>query len=460
MPTKHFIAKWVKSINWEKASKDLVKDASRYDYFDTTPLAIGVSLGLRVGKRRKVWFAAYRNEAGTWKRYTLAKRFPELGYADARQEATKAVIKILNRLDPSKEKQDHKKAPTFADLATLYIEKEAKRKKKSWSEDDRRINKHLIPALGGIKAHEVRASHIQEILDEIVDRAPTEANRTFALIRRMYNWALKRAEFENFLNFNPCSKVHTPSKENQRDRVLNIDEIKRSWGAYDGLIDREEGPERLLPDDMANIFRLLWLTAQREIEVLSIRLSDIDFNTSWWTIPKHIAKNKLTHRVPLSSWAIVIINSQIEFKRSLADLAEQKHKTLKTTTAPKKRVRLEKQIPLLQRQSESEYLFPSISKEGHITDIWRPHHKVRDYFNIVDYRPHDIRRTVASHLTSEHLRIPRLVVQKILNHKEKGVTAVYDRYSYDTEKREALDAWAQLLKIILKDDGKVVALVQ
>jgi hypothetical protein len=29
---------------------------------------------------------------------------------------------------------------------------------------------------------------------------------------------------------------------------------------------------------------------------------------------------------------------------------------------------------------------------------------------------------------------PRVVVQKILNHVETGVTAVYDRYSYDNER--------------------------
>ena len=35
----------------------------------------------------------------------------------------------------------------------------------------------------------------------------------------------------------------------------------------------------------------------------------------------------------------------------------------------------------------------------------------------------------------------RLVVPKILNHVESGITAVYDRHSYDPEKRHALDLW-------------------
>ena len=46
------------------------------------------------------------------------------------------------------------------------------------------------------------------------------------------------------------------------------------------------------------------------------------------------------------------------------------------------------------------------------------------------------------------IRIPRLVISKILNHAESGVTAVYDRHSYDSEKRDAVDRWAEPLSRI------------
>ncbi len=46
--------------------------------------------------------------------------------------------------------------------------------------------------------------------------------------------------------------------------------------------------------------------------------------------------------------------------------------------------------------------------------------------------------------------VPRLTVSKILNHVESGITAVYDRHSYDQEKRQALDLWGQkLLQIVV-----------
>jgi hypothetical protein len=47
------------------------------------------------------------------------------------------------------------------------------------------------------------------------------------------------------------------------------------------------------------------------------------------------------------------------------------------------------------------------------------------------------------------LGISRLVVSKILNHAEPGITAVYDRHSYDAEKRAALDAWSNRLEEII-----------
>lgn len=70
-------------------------------------------------------------------------------------------------------------------------------------------------------------------------------------------------------------------------------------------------------------------------------------------------------------------------------------------------------------------------------------------FDIPHFTPHNLRRTAASQITS--IGIPRLTVRKILNHAEVGVTAVYDRHSYDREKREALDAWSRKLISIVDD---------
>ena len=57
--------------------------------------------------------------------------------------------------------------------------------------------------------------------------------------------------------------------------------------------------------------------------------------------------------------------------------------------------------------------------------------------------------------------ISRLAVKKILNHAERDVTAVYDRHSYDPEKRTALEPWGRRLETIVsraKGREKIVAL--
>ena len=56
---------------------------------------------------------------------------------------------------------------------------------------------------------------------------------------------------------------------------------------------------------------------------------------------------------------------------------------------------------------------------------------------------HDIRRTVGTNLAE--LEVPRLTISRILNHKEGGVTSIYDRHSYFKEKLAALELWGRRL---------------
>ena len=66
-----------------------------------------------------------------------------------------------------------------------------------------------------------------------------------------------------------------------------------------------------------------------------------------------------------------------------------------------------------------------------------------------DIRGHDLRRTAASLMASGG--VPRFVISRILNHsEEKDTTSVYDRYSYDAEKRAAIEFWNRQLSAILK----------
>ena len=59
--------------------------------------------------------------------------------------------------------------------------------------------------------------------------------------------------------------------------------------------------------------------------------------------------------------------------------------------------------------------------------------------------------TSAEHLprTYASLGVDRLVVSKLLNHAEAGITKVYDRYSADAEKNAAMERWASRLREII-----------
>lgn len=65
---------------------------------------------------------------------------------------------------------------------------------------------------------------------------------------------------------------------------------------------------------------------------------------------------------------------------------------------------------------------------------------------------------------SSELGFNRLVVDKILNHKDRTVGGIYDQHTYDAEKRQALEAWEAELEQILAGkadkDGKVIDIRQ
>ncbi len=81
-------------------------------------------------------------------------------------------------------------------------------------------------------------------------------------------------------------------------------------------------------------------------------------------------------------------------------------------------------------------------------------------FPIILLFPINLQRTASSKMTG--MGIPRLVVGKILNHVDRGVTAVYDRHGYDSEKKQALERWARRLQSILeqREDADVLTFVR
>jgi integrase len=396
MPSIKFTAAKIKSLEAVRGKQ--------VDYFDKSLRGFF----LRVSQEGKKSFGVMYRHGGRLRRMKLGTS-PLLSLAKARNKAASALRNVELGEDPATEKQEDRHAATFEQVALEYLERHARTKKKSWQEDERVIKKDLIPEFGKQHAKAIVRGDVRAFLERKSATAPIMANRIRALLRKIFNWAITSEIVES----NPVYLVPAPGKERQRDRVLTEDEIKCIWDAIDA--DRQNADDSHLKVKAlsAGIMKLRLLTAQRGAEIMSMEWSELESKTGWRTIPGDKTKNGFSHRVPLTEPALAIIT---EMKSVVGD------------------------------DDCSRFVFPSPKGDTHISNPQKALERIQRATKI-DFVGHDFRRTAASMMTG--MGIPRLTVKKILNHVEREITAVYDRHSYDAEKREALEAWAaRLLRVV------------
>lgn len=350
----------------------------------------------------KSYIFRYRGADGKRRRFTIG-RYPALPLADARDIARELVVKVAKGEDPQAVKEAQRSGPTaetFAELAEAYVKDTQRRKLKTWKTYEAIIKTHLLPVWAKRQANAIERRDVIKVIDRVADtRKPSVANLTHAVIGMVFAFGLR----QDLVEQNPTIGLKRKFETKGRDRVLSPSEVRRIWKA----LDDENRHQR-------SVVRMALLTAQRIGEVLSMPWKDLDQEERVWTIPTEVAKNGQAHRVPLTAQALAII----EGMRETAD--------------------------------GSIWVFPSPHGDGkrHLAGvstavIERLRNQADSHFVI-----HDLRRTAASHMAA--LKVPRLTISKVLNHKEAGITKIYDRHSYDAEKREALERWADRLAVILE----------
>ena len=395
----------------------------------------GRGFGIRIEPSgRKSFFLEYRFGVGKERRnrvLTIGK-YPRVSLTKARSIASQSLAHLEQDVDPATQKQTliiaNQNALSVADLVTEYIEKWAKvmKKERSWKEDERLLKKDIIPVIGRKKAKDIRRRDIVLLLDEIVDRgAAITANRVLAVTRKMFNFAVGR----DIIDASPCVQIPAPSKENRRERNLSEDEIIVFW---DKLRDGRMSQEIRLA------LKFLLVTAQRKSEVTDSEWKEFDLEKKWWTIPPERAKNKQSHRVPLTPIAIQIL-------KELRQITGEYQFTFASPVGATKRNpdRLPGTVPIIASAVDN-------ALRDNLTDD--PKTKRTNIFNLDHFTPHDLRRTAASMMTRSGIQ--RLTVKKILNHSDREITAVYDRYEYDKEKQIAMLAWDRELKKIITNQSK------
>ena len=357
-------------------------------------------LVLRITKTGYKSFAL-RYRFGKSKQITIGK-YGEWSLADARDKARELKRMVGDGVDPLEEKKKRKRKPdlkTFAELANEFKSDHlTQRKQSTQKEYNRIINNELLPKLKKLPVPEITSHDIRKILKaKKKSGSPTMANRIRAVASSIFSYAITEGMAKN----NPVEgTAKYESGDNSRDRYYNESEIKALWGAF----EQESEP-------VQSILKLLLITAQRKTETMQIKWDDIDNNI--WHIPAENAKNKKGHDVPLSDYAIQIING------------------IKPICG------------------NSDYVFESPRLDNQpIKWIKQAVNRIREASGVADFRIHDLRRTAATFMAKGGT--DPMIIGKVLNHKglakENTITAIYNQHDYMDKKRMALNRWAAELE--------------
>lgn len=370
-----------------KALEALKPEAKRYEVHDLYCPGMSVRV---YAKGQKVFTVKFR--------YGLAQKrmrlgiYPRISLETAREKAIDILRQADEGIDPTKRRRtiDMKVESICRDFIRLH----AQPRNKSWREAERILEREFIATLGERDIREIKRFDVMEIMDEAIARGSTyQANRILSHVRKLFNWCVERGIVEA----NPIIGLTPPTKEISRERALNDDEVVRLLRACrnDVYPFRQFAP-------------LLLATAQRRGELAEMRWDEIDFNAKSWVIPSDRSKNGKAHVVPLSAFALEILG----------------------------------EVP---RFLDCNFVFTTTRKSP-VSGFSKALRRLSDGAQTWDWRWHDLRRTAASGMARQ--KVAPHVVEKVLNHISgiiSGVAAVYNRYGYEDEMRDALEGWGERL---------------
>lgn len=373
----------------------------------------------------KSWFFIYTFEG---KRYSLAfGTYPDLSLEKAGIEFDRLWALFKSGKNPSlveeAAKDERQKAPTVAKLVQEYIERHAKRFKRSWQEDERLLNREVVAVWGKRKAEDITKRDVTLLLESIVDRgSPAMSNQVLKIVRKMFNFAIERDVLQN----TPCLGVKALAPNTKRERVLTDLEIKTLWNSLDSS-------NIAMSDELRRALKLILVTAQRPGEVAGMHTREID--GQWWTIPAERAKNGRAHRVYLTSLALELVGEMTVSNPETGETIPKGY-IFPTPHTKKKQPIDSHALPVAVRRNLA---WPITDKNG------KP--ATENKFCIAQFTPHDLRRTAATFMAQ--MGTMDEVIDAVLNHVKQGIIKVYNQYRYDEEKKAALEAWSQRLQEIM-----------
>jgi integrase len=322
-----------------------------------------------------------------------------IGLADARKRVSELAFKVSKGEDPLAEDRAERGRGTFEELAERYVEQCAKKNNKSWKQADALVRRHLLPKWGKLQAHAVTRADVKAMMKKI--DAPIVANQTLAAASAIFAWAIK----EEIVAVNPCTLIErNPTRS--RERVLSDGEIPKFWAAFDsaGLV-------------RSMALKMILLTGQRPGEVAHMRREHII--DGWWTMPGDPVpaigwpgtKNAQTHRVWLPKAAQAL----------LAELTDDDEAT--------------------------GFVFAN-ARGSAIDGLDAAMRACCEKLGVDRATPHDLRRTHGTTIAA--LGFGKDILNRIENHREGGISSVYDRHHYGPEIERVMEATAARIMVLVE----------
>jgi integrase len=377
----------------------------RTDYFDQTVRG----LALRVSDQdHRSWCFHFRSPRDGKRARLSIGTYPGTSLAAARGKAIEARSEVEAGNDPRFASQASA-AMTIEALVEAYLADPKKAALRSHGEIARRLRRNVVPAIGAIRLADLRRRDVRTITDGMLRRgAPIEANRVFGDVRAMLRWAVAN----EYLTADPLHGVEKPAEAVAGDRTLSDDEVHAVWHAM---------PAALASPQARRILQLCLLTGQRIGEVTGMARAELDLRAREWRLPASRTKNGHPHIVPLSDAVLDIIRD------ALTDAGKN-----------------------------AAAVFPGADPVAVGNMVRRAN--VTGRFGVAPWSAHDLRRTALTGMA--RLGIAPIVLGHVANHRtttRAGVTmAVYSQYTYDKEKRAALELWAERVAAIVAGDAGTV----
>lgn len=355
----------------------------------TYPDDILPGFGVRVSQGGTKTFVVMHGP--TRERITIG-RYPVLSLADARAEAKRVLAeKTLGKNRP--------KSVTY-DVARDEFLREKSDKRPNTIRDYTRLLRRF--SFGRTRLADIGRQDVKKKLDKIT--APSERKHALVAIKTFFRWSVA----SEYLEHSPCEGIKAPQANGSRKRVLTTTELAEVLQVA-----------RSCPYPFGPIVQLLVLTGQRRNEIAHLEWEWIDRTGRTITLPASLTKNKREHTFPFGDMVEAVFEA----------------------------------LPL-----QGRHLFPAAREHvrGKPTTVFNGWGKAKQSFDaklddVKPYTLHDLRRSMSTVMAQ--LNIPQLVVEKLLNHISGGeqspIAQVYNRHTYLSEMRDAVQAYENHLKSIL-----------